>query len=99
MNITKLKLDMDIEAGQATQVREGLKKASIRGQMDGEFRIEFWAKPGTANAVEVKWMGHLDRVDMRIKNKDFWVYDYCTLNKKEVRQLIKWMSRIERHLL
>lgn len=98
MDTTKLKLDMDIEAGRATMIRDGVIKASIRGQMDGEFRIEFWAKPGTANAVEVKWMGHIDRVDMRKTKSPFWVYDYCMLNKKDMRQLIRWMIRIEKQL-
>lgn len=94
----KLKMDMDIEEGRATRIRSGIQKASIRGDMDGEFLIELWAKPGTANAIEVKWMGHLDRMDMRKTKTPFWVYDYALLNKKDVRELIKWLGRIEKEL-
>ncbi len=99
IDTAKLKLDMDIENGRASKIRDGIQKLCIRGDMDGEFRIEMWAKVGTANGIELKWMGHLDRVDMRIKNKDFWVYDYSVLRKKEIRQLIEWLVRVERQLL
>lgn len=98
MDTTKLKLDLDIEAGRASRVRDGTKKLSIRGDYDGEYDIEFWDKCGTENCVELKWCGHIDRVDMRVKNKPYWVWCYANLNKKDIRQLIKWLARIERQL-
>lgn len=99
MDISKLEIDLAIERGVQTKVRDGVKKLSIRGDYDGEYRVEFWDKNGTANGIEVSWSGHIHRDDMNKKEGTYWVWDYCTLRKKDVRQLIKWLIRMEKRLI
>lgn len=99
MNDTMLKRDMEIEAG-GLKVRESYHKRKfvIRGDHDGQEDVVFWSKPGTHNGVELSWSGHIERVDMRIKHKPYWVWNYCTLRKKDLLELARWLREEARKL-
>jgi len=99
MNVDMLKRDLEIEAG-APKVRESHtgRKFVIRGDHDGREDIVLWSKIGTHQGVEVSWMGHIERVDMRIKNKPYWVWNYATLRKKDLLLLSRWLREEARKL-
>jgi hypothetical protein len=87
--------------GQSTKIRQTRIKFCVRAEYDQEESFEFWKKNN--GKVELKIKCHIPvksvtykRCDLghdhEVERNETWIWNYVTLDKKEVEQLVEFLT-------